>query len=142
MSTVFDVIALLLGLAALFGYVNLRWFRLPPSIGVVIIALAASLAVLGLDAIMPAWGLGAALRALVAGIDFTETLMHGMLSFLLFAGALHVDLGDLKERRYAIAAMATIGLLLSTLLVGFGMWGVFALLGLGVPLLMCLVFGA
>ncbi|MDP6269924.1 MAG: sodium:proton antiporter [Alphaproteobacteria bacterium] len=142
MSTVFDVIALLLGLAALFGYVNQRWFRLPPSIGVVIIALAASLAVLGLDAIMPVWGLGTALRTLVAGIDFSDTLMKGMLSFLLFAGALHVDLGDLRERRYAIAAMATIGLLLSTLLVGLGMWGVFALLGLGVPLLMCLVFGA
>jgi CPA1 family monovalent cation:H+ antiporter len=141
-STVFDVIALLLGLAALFGYVNQRWFRLPPSIGVVIIALAASLAVLGLDAIMPVWGLGTALRTLVAGIDFSDTLMKGMLSFLLFAGALHVDLGDLRERRYAIAAMATIGLLLSTLLVGLGMWGVFALLGLGVPLLMCLVFGA
>ncbi|MFP6746429.1 MAG: sodium:proton antiporter [Alphaproteobacteria bacterium] len=135
-------IATLLGLAAVFGYINHRFLRLPRTIGLVMIAMAASLAALAIDAVVPGWGVGPGLRAALIEIDFTDTLMRGMLGFLLFAGALHVDLGHLAKRGWTIAAMATGGLLMSTALVGAGIWLAFELVGLGLPLIYCLVFGA
>ena len=135
-------IATLLGLAAVFGYINHRFLRLPRTIGLVMIAMAVSLAALGIDALVPGWGVGPGLRAALIEIDFTDTLMHGMLGFLLFAGALHVDLGHLSRHAWPIAAMATFGLLLSTAIVGVGIWLAFDLFGLGLPLIYCLVFGA
>ncbi len=142
MSGIFDAIAALLALAALFGYLNHHFLRLPRTIGIVVIALAASLAVLALDAVAPGLALGSSVRAAMSEIDFSATLMQGMLSFLLFAGALHVDLSDLASRKLAIATMASLGLLISTVLVAVAMWGVFALLGLDLPFIYCLVFGA
>ncbi len=134
--------ATLLGLAALFGYINHRYLHLPRTIGLVMIAMAASLAALGIDALVPGWGVGPGLRSALIEIDFTATLMNGMLGFLLFAGALHVDLGQLARRGWPIAAMATGGLLLSTAVVGLGIWLAFDLFGLGLPLIYCLLFGA
>jgi len=142
MHGVFDAAAALLGLAALFGYLNHKYLRLPRTIGLVIIALAASLAVLGLDALAPGLDIGVSVREVMLEIDFSETLMQGMLSFLLFAGALHVDLSELASRKWAIGSMATLGLLMSTAIVGLAMWGVFALVGLDLPLIYCLLFGA
>ena len=135
-------IATLLGLAAVFGYLNHRLLRLPRTIGLVLIAMFASLGALAIDALIPGWGVGPGLRAALIEIDFTAALMHGMLGFLLFAGALHVDLAQLAQRRWPIAAMATGGLLLSTALVGGGIWLAFDLVGLGLPLIYCLLFGA
>ena len=135
-------IATLLCLAAVFGYINHRFLRLPRTIGLVMIAMAASLAALAIDAVVPDWGVGPGLRAALIEIDFTQTLMHGMLGFLLFAGALHVDLGQLTRRGWSIATMATVGLLISTALVGFGIWLAFDLFGIGLPLIYCLLFGA
>jgi CPA1 family monovalent cation:H+ antiporter len=142
MDAVLELVALLLVLAAAFGYVNHRFLRLPHTIGLVVIALAVSICVLVLDALAPGWGLGAAVRGVLASVDFTETLMKGFLSFLLFAGALHVDLSDLAERKWAIGAMATIGVLISTGLVGGGVWVILDLLGAPVSFAWCLVFGA
>lgn len=142
MEAAFEFVAVLLGLAALFGYLNHRLLRLPHTIGLVVIALMASLGALALDLLAPAWGLGDAVRGALARIDFTETLMKGLLSFLLFAGALNVDITDLARRRWAISAMATFGVLISTFLVGGGMWLVFRALELPVPFIYCLVFGA
>lgn len=135
-------IATLLGLTALFGYVNHRFLKLPQTIGLVMVALAASLAAMAIDALVPGWGLLPELRAEMRDIDFANTLMQGMLSFLLFAGALHVNLNDLAEQKWAIIGLASFGLLLSTALVGFAMYGVFSLIGLPIPLLYCLIFGA
>jgi CPA1 family monovalent cation:H+ antiporter len=135
-------IAVLLVLAAAFGFINHRWLKLPQTIGLVLIALAASLALLAVDAVIPHWGLGDGVREHVLQIDFTDVLMEGMLSFLLFAGALHVDLSQLANRKWAIGSMATFGLLLATTLIGCAMWLVFATLGLDVPLIYCLIFGA
>lgn len=134
--------AILLCLAALFGVVNHRFLKLPNTIGLVVIALLVSLIGLGLDRLMPELRIGPDLRGAILEVDFVDTLMHGMLSFLLFAGALHVNLNDLAERKWAIGSMATLGLLLSTAIVGFGAWLLFDLVGLPVPLLVCLVFGA
>jgi CPA1 family monovalent cation:H+ antiporter len=135
-------IATLLGLAAVFGYLNHRFLHLPRTIGLVLIAMAASLGALAIDRLVPGWGVGPGLRAALIEIDFSAALMHGMLGFLLFAGALHVDLAMLARRGWPIAAMATGGLLLSTALIGGGIWLVFDLFGLGLPLIYCLLFGA
>ncbi|MCZ6610689.1 MAG: sodium:proton antiporter, partial [Alphaproteobacteria bacterium] len=89
-TTLLDLAAILLALAAAFGYLNHRWLKLPHTIGLVVIALLASMAVLGLDLAVPALGFRATVRGAVEGIAFPEILMKGMLSFLLFAGALHV----------------------------------------------------
>ncbi len=135
-------IATLLGLAAIIGYINHRFLHLPRTIGLVLIAMAASLIALGIDALIPGWGVGPGFRAVLVDIDFSDTLMQGMLGFLLFAGALHVDLGHLAKRGWAIAALATGGLLVSTGIVGVGIWFVFNLTGLNISLIYCLLFGA
>ncbi len=141
-TSIFTIASVVLTLAAVFGYLNHRWLRLPQSIGLVIIALLASLGVIVLDAFLPQAQFQAAMRSLLSKIDFQEALMKGMLSFLLFAGALHIDLGELILRKWAIASMATAGVLISTFLVGFSIYFTAGALGVGIPLAYCLVFGA
>jgi CPA1 family monovalent cation:H+ antiporter len=131
-----DVAAILVCLAALFGVINHFLLRLPSTIGLVVIALAASLAALGLDRLAPALGLAEAVRDLLERIDFDQTLLEGMLSFLLFAGALHVDLEQLRSQKWVVAAMASLGVLISAFLIAGG----FTMLA-GVPFLIALVFG-
>ena len=140
--SLFTAIGAVITLAAAFGYLNHRFLRLPPTIGVVVIALVASLGTIGIDAVVPSLGIGGAVRTVIFGIDFHEVLMKGMLSFLLFAGALHVNLGDLLSRKWAIGSMATVGVVLSTFIVGFAIYGITQALGLPLPLIYCLVFGA
>ncbi|MDH3242606.1 MAG: sodium:proton antiporter [Alphaproteobacteria bacterium] len=142
MTTLLNLAAVLLALAAGFGYLNHRWLKLPHSIGLVVIALAASLAILAMDLMVPALGFRATVRGAVQQIDFPDVLMHGMLSFLLFAGALHVDLSELARRKWAIGAMASLGVVISTAIVGYAVYLLSNLLGLGLPLAYCLVFGA
>ena len=137
-----NVAVVIVTLAALFGYINHRWLGLPHAIGIVVIALLTSLGAIALDAIWPALALQESVRAVLANLDFHDVLMNGMLSFLLFAGALHVNLGDLLSRKWAIGSMATIGVLMSTFLIGFAVYGISSLLGIGIPLTYCLVFGA
>lgn len=138
----FDIAAVLIGLSAVFGYVNHRILKLPHTIGLVLIALAASLAVIGIDYAIPALPLGEKAIAAFRAIDFQEALMHGMLSFLLFAGALHVDFSELVDRKRAIGLMATVGVLVSTFLVGGAIWAGLRLLGIEFPFVWALVFGA
>ena len=136
-----EVAGALLALAALFAWVNQRWIGLPTPIGVMLVALAVSLAL----ALAEAFGLAPAAdgaRALLARVDFGETVLQGMLSFLLFAGALHVDLSDLARQKRVIGLLATLGLVVSTLIVGFGSWVLLRWLGLELPLVYCLLFGA
>ncbi len=141
-ATIFNLAALLITLAAVFGYINYRWLRLPHTIGLVVIALAVSIAILITDALLPALGMEAAVRGLLTDIDFEETLMKGLLSFLLFAGALHVDLQALLDRRWAISLLATVGIVTSTVIVAGATFYGFQLFGFDVPLPYCLVFGA
>jgi CPA1 family monovalent cation:H+ antiporter len=140
--SIFDVAAILVALSALFGYLNYRFLNLPHTIGLVVIALAASLAVILIDALAPGLGAGWALASVLQRIDFYETLMHGLLSFLLFAGALHVDFAAFASRKWAITLMASVGILLSTALIGVSVWAAAAAFGLDLPLLWALVFGA
>jgi CPA1 family monovalent cation:H+ antiporter len=137
----FEIAVACLVITALLAYVNARFVGLPTTIGVMVIAMLLSLALIGLDRI----GFGA-LRdfetSLLQSIDFSEVLMQGMLSMLLFAGALHVDLSRLRRFRWQIGLLAVVGTGLSTLIVGFGLHWVLPLLGIGMPLAYCLVFGA
>ncbi len=137
---VFDLIAVLLVMAAIFSYLNFRLLKLPTTIGLMAMTLAFSLALLVLGHLVPAVSHQA--RAAVRQFDFGESLLHGMLGFLLFAGALHIDLGDLHRHKGPIAVLATVGVLLSTLIVAGLMWAVFRLLGLPLRPIDCLLFGA
>ena len=140
--TPIDVAAILVVLAAAFGYLNHRLFGLPHAIGLTIMGAVASIAVVAVDTVVPALGLGRVVRAFITSIDFRTALMDGMLAFLLFAGALHVDLPLLLRRKWAILSLATVGVLISTVIIGVGFKGLSLALGLDVPLLWCLVFGA
>ena len=137
-----DIAASLLVLTALLSYVNQRWLGLPTTIGVMATSLVLSLALVGLDAIGLAGSLHAREAGLIRSIDFSELLMQGMLSLLLFAGALHVDIKSLRDYRWQVGLLAFVGTALSTAVVGFALWGVLGLIGLPVPLLECLLFGA
>ncbi len=135
--TILQIASLLIVLAGAFGAINYLFLRLPPSIGILIVALLASFAVLLFDYAFPSFGVAAAVRSTVLEIDFSEALLEGMLGLLLFAGALHVKLSDLKREWVVVMLMATIGIGLSTVIVGIG----FSWLT-GMPLLIALVFGA
>ena len=138
----FDTAAVLIAIAAVTGYVNYRVLKLSATTGTLAVALVSSLVVVAADAAFPSWRLQAALTGFLGEIDFNEALMHGMLCFLLFAGSLHIDLEGLLEHKWTIGALATVGLVLSTLAVGTLTWWVFWLLGVDVPFVVCLVFGA
>ncbi|MEZ4387963.1 MAG: sodium:proton antiporter [Candidatus Krumholzibacteriia bacterium] len=140
--SVFDLAAIIITVTAVFGWVNTRFLRLPPSVGLLAISLASSLSLLAFHVLVPSAGLVPSVRAVVAQIDFNEALMHGMLAFLLFAGALHADLDVVMRRRGTIVLLATVGLLISTAVVGLLCRLVFGLLGLEVSWLACLIFGA
>lgn len=135
--SLFDIAAVLVVLAALFGLVNHHTVRLPSTIGLLLMSLLASLVLLGVDRVWPAFGIADTAGGIIRRIDFHDTLMEGMLGFLLFAGALHVDVGRLRAQGLVIALMATLGLALSVAIVGLGMAWV-----AGIPLLVALVFGA
>ena len=137
-----DIVAICLVITALLAYLNHRFVGLPTTIGVMAAALVFSLALVGLDTLGFAHGLARYEESFLRSIDFSDVLMQGMLSLLLFAGALHVDLSELKAYRWPVAALAVVGTLLSTLVVGYGMWFALPLAGLQLPLTYCLLFGA
>jgi CPA1 family monovalent cation:H+ antiporter len=136
----FQIATILITLAAVFGYINHRYIRLPATIGVMLIALLMSLGLIVLQSV--GFDLQTRAAALLASIDFNQTVMGGMLAFLLFAGALHVDLSDLAEQKLPVAVLATFGVVLSASIVGGLVWVLFWLLHLDVPLSYCFVFGA
>jgi len=136
----FDLIAVFIVMAAGFGYLNFRLLKLPTTIGLMALSLLFSLSLFVLGAFVPA--VAQQTRSVIEQFDFNQVLLHGMLAFLLFAGALHIDLGDLARHKEPIALLATVGVLLSTLIVGVLMWGVFALLGFKLRFIDCLLFGA
>lgn len=138
--SIINIIALLTTLAAIFSYVNHRFIKLPTTIGLMLITLLMSLGLIASGAL--GLGLEAKAEQIIAQIDFSETLMHGMLSFLLFAGALHVNLDNLLQQKWVIGICATIGVLCSTFLVGIATFYLLGLLGLELPFIACLTFGA
>ena len=138
---VLDLAALLLTLAAIFSYINFRFLKLPTTIGIMLIAMliSISLVVLGHCGFE---GIQNKATVVLEGIDFNKALMHGMLSFLLFSGALHVNLEDLDQHKWIISILATFGVVMSTFIVGSIAWIVFWLIGLKLPFIYCLLFGS
>lgn len=132
-----QIASLLLVLAAAFGTVNYLFLKLPSSIGILIVALLASMGVMVVDFFAPHLGVADQVRSVVKSIDFSEALLEGMLGLLLFAGALHVKLADLRGEWRVVALMATLGVGLSTVIAGFGFSWI-----TGMPIMIALVFGA
>ncbi len=135
--TFLQITSLLIVLAGGFGAINHLYLKLPSAIGVLVVSLLASFVLLGTDLILPDLGIADTVRGIITSIDFSEALLEGMLGLLLFAGALHVKISDLKAQWRAVFLMATLGIALSTVIIGFG----FSWLT-GMPLLVAMVFGA
>ena len=136
----FLIITVLVVLSALFGYINVRFLKLPNTIGLMLITIVFTLAIIGLSYFDST--LLDAEKEMITKIDFKTVLMDVMLSFLLFAGALHTNFEQLKVQRWPVFAFATLGVLISTFLVGTVMFYVLQLLGLDIAYIYCLLFGA
>ena len=136
----FHLLAVVLTLSALFSYINVRFLRFPRVVGVMAIALLTSFGIILADSL--GLKLHETAARIIDSVPFDRTLLHGMLSFLIFAGALQVNLGDLLEQKWMVLALASIGVVLSTIIVGVLSFFVFLLAGLEIPLLYCFLFGA
>jgi CPA1 family monovalent cation:H+ antiporter len=138
--SLFHILAILLTAAALFSYINYRFLKLPTTIGIMLVSLTFSLLLnllgpVGID-------IEHEVQFMLESIEFDVTLLHGMLSFLLFAGALHVDLSELSRQRGTIIFLATAGVVVTTFIIGGLSYYAFELTGLDIPFLYCLLFGA
>lgn len=136
----FTLITLLIVVAALFSYINTRLLKLPDAIGIMVVSLIFSALIIGLNAIFPGWF--TITRQTIAQIDFGQVVFDVMLSFLLFAGAFHTDAAQLNVERRSVILFALVGVMLSTALVGTGLYFFTGLLGFTMPLMVCLLFGA
>jgi CPA1 family monovalent cation:H+ antiporter len=135
-----ETITILVCLSAVFSYLNHRYIKLPVTIGLMAIALVMSLVLLLLGKL--GYGIQAEAESFIRSIDFDETLLHGMLSFLLFAGALHINLDDLLEQKWFIGTLACLGVMVSASIVGGLTYLIFGWIGLPIPFIGCLLFGA
>ena len=134
------LLAVVITLTALFSYVNHRWLGLPRAIGLLLMGLAISGVLVAAGRSFP--GLERSAAVTVAAVDFERLVLHGVLGFLLFAGALHLDLSDLRRHALVVGVLSTFGVVLTTAIVGWLTWHILALLGIPLPLLHCLLFGA
>lgn len=138
--TVFQAIAIILTVAATGGYLNYKFFKLPDTVGHMVFALALSLVLIILG------HLGfidiAAVQTFVGDIDFPELLLHGMLAVLLFAGALHINLEELRNVKITVITLATVGVFISTIITGFLTFYAAQLVGIDLPLIYAMLFGA
>ncbi|WP_020598666.1 cation:proton antiporter [Spirosoma panaciterrae] len=132
--------SILIVLAAIFAYVNERFLKLPSTIGIMLMAMLVSIGLVITGNLFPK--LFESFSRFIANLDFTQILMGAMLNFLLFAGAIHVRLKDLREQRAPIIVFSTISVLISTFIVGLLVYNTLPLFRLNIPLIQCLVFGA
>jgi CPA1 family monovalent cation:H+ antiporter len=135
-----EILTITIVLTAIFAYVNHRLIKWPPTIGIMVLSLLSSivLAVFGKSHSV----LSDKAVQLASSIDFQDVLMNFMLSFLLFAGAIHINARKLKKERWPVLVLSTLGILISTTLVGGMTWGLFGLFHLPIPFIYCLLFGA
>src|SRR6185437_9725981 len=132
--------AVLLTCAAIGAYINYKFLRLPATVGLMVVALIISFGILGLGRL--GWINLAEIRSFIDGINFSGLFLHGMLSFLLFAGALHIDLSELKKFRLIVAILATVGVVVATFVTGGLVWQAADALGFSLPYIDALLFGA
>ena len=136
----FDIAGILVALAAAFAFINHKLLKLPTTVGLMLLAILHAAALLAIGQAYPAVLTSA--ETLIGSIDFDQTLMQGMLGYLLFAGALHVNLNDLKKQTLLIALLATVGVLATTFMVGGLTYLITGWLGIEVRFIYCLIFGS
>lgn len=136
----FSLVSILVALAAVSSYVNYRYIKLPTTVGVMLVALVASLTLVLIGPY--AGGFREQAATLVSQIDFNQVVLHGMLAFLLFAGSIQVSIEELGREWLPVSLLAVFGTLVSTCIVGGATWLVLGWLGLGIPFLHALLFGA
>jgi monovalent cation:H+ antiporter, CPA1 family len=137
---IFTVVTVLVAFTALFSYFNVRFLKLPDAIGLTVISLIYSILIIVTGRFFPsliAWE-----RSFIGNIDFSHVLLNVMLCFMLFAGAFHTDLELLKKNLSSITVFAFAGVVVSTLMIGGGLFFLFKVFQINMPLLYCLVFGA
>jgi CPA1 family monovalent cation:H+ antiporter len=137
---IFEMSSILVSISAALMYINFRLLRLPMTIGLMLLSLIFSFFIFSIAFFIPQIHLFTS--SVIGNIDFNITLMGGMLSFLLFAGSLHVDLNDLFEQKVIISILATLGVLFSTLLVGTITYYVLGLFSININYIYCLLFGS
>lgn len=142
MLSLFQLLAGLIVITAAFAWINHRFVHLPANIGVLVMGLGASLLLIGVGLLFPDAHIYGPLAASLQQIDFYDVLMHGILAFLLFAGAIQVDLGRLRNRALGVAVLATVGVVVSTAIVAIGTWWMARLFGFELSFGWALVFGA
>lgn len=142
MFSLFDLAAILLTLTALLGWLSFRFLPLPSSIGLLVMSVATSLILIVADIAFPSQHLYDALRSALSQIDFTGVVMNGMLAFLIFAGALNVDLSALRRRALPVFILAVLGTIISTAVVGTGLWAAAEAIGHPLSFSWALVLGA
>jgi monovalent cation:H+ antiporter, CPA1 family len=135
--TLLQIASTLIVLAAVFGVLNYHFLKLPSAIGILVVALLASLGILGADALFPSLTMGDQVRSVVNDFEFSDALLEGMLGLLLFAGALHVSMEELRKNAVTILLVASLGVVISASFIGWA----FAMIA-GMPLIIGLVFGA
>lgn len=139
--SLFTITSILLSVSALFAYINYRTLKLPTTIGIMVISMLFSLCLVVLGKLGVEGGVSTTAQ-IIGQIDFNAALLNGMLGFLLFAGAMHVNLYDLLAKKRVIGLLASVGVLISTFLVAAGAYLVLGLFGLDMPFIYCLLFGS
>jgi len=132
--------SVLIVLCAIFSYINARFLKLPATIGIMVVALLVSVGLIATENIFP--NTFSRFSNLLKGVDFADILMGAMLNFLLFAGAIHINMSDLKEQRIPVIVFSTVSVIISTFIVGFLSYHALHFFGFEVPFIQCLVFGA
>lgn len=132
--------SVLIVLASFFAYLNLRYLKLPSTIGIMIIAMVTSILMVITGNLFPKTF--SHFSALLQDVDFTEVLMGAMLNFLLFAGAIHINLKDLREQRGPVIIFSTVSVVISTFAVAGLLYYIAPLLHIELPFIFCLLFGA
>ncbi len=136
----FSILSILIVISAIFGFINEKFLKLPDTIGLMLITILFTLGIVGFGRFFPE--LQSFAENLVAQLDFKTVLLDVMLSFLLFAGAMHTSFDQLKVQRYPILAFATFGVLVSTFVIGAVVYYLLPFMGFEPSFLLCLLFGA
>jgi CPA1 family monovalent cation:H+ antiporter len=135
-----DIVGFLLSLTAISSYINYRFIKLPKSIGITLVTLLLTMLVTLSGRL--GWEVNDLAESLVFSIGFDDTFLHGMLSFMLFAGSMHVNTEELFKNKYIILMLATVSVIISTILIGYGTWWLTRALDIQLPFYYCFVFGA
>lgn len=137
---IFPILSLLIVLSAALAYLNFRYLKLPNAIGLMLVSLLFSLAIIGVSFFVPS--LKNNIASLLNNINFSELLLEVMLSFMLFAGAIHIKFKDLKAEKLSIMLFSTLSVIISTFIIGYVSFWLLTTFGLDVTLIQCLLFGA